>query len=78
VADGCGIFGTVENSILFPGVKVEHGAIVRNCVLFKDTLVREGAELAYTIADKRVEILPLRTLVGHASYPLVIAKGSRV
>ena len=78
VADGCNIAGRVENSILFSGVTVEEGAVVRNCVLFKDAAVRKGAELAYVIADKRVEILPNRTLMGHGSYPLVIAKDSVV
>lgn len=37
IADGCNIEGVVENSILFPGVVVEAGAVVRNCVLFKET-----------------------------------------
>jgi glucose-1-phosphate adenylyltransferase len=78
VTDGCNIEGTVENSILFPGVVVEEGAAVRNCILFKDTSVGRGAELAHVITDKRVKILPERTLFGHSSYPLVIAKGSRV
>lgn len=78
VSDGCKVEGTVENSILFPGVVVEEGAQIRNCVLFRDTVVRRNAELAHIIADKNVEILADRTLIGHSSYPLVLAKGSRV
>lgn len=78
VAEGCRIEGVVENSILFPGVVVEAGVVIRNCVLFKETVVRENARLSYIITDKNVEILPDRTLMGHASYPLVISKGSRI
>lgn len=78
VADGCCIEGTVENSILFPGVVVESGAVVRNCVLFKETTIRRNAALAYIITDKHVEILPDRTLMGHGSYPIVLSKGSVV
>ena len=78
VAEGCRIEGVVENSILFPGVVVEEGAVVRNCVLFKETVVRKNAQLSYIITDKNVEILADRTLMGHASYPLVIAKGSTI
>ena len=78
VAEGCRIEGAVENSILFPGVVVEAGAEVRNCVLFKETVVGRGAQLRYVIADKHVEILPERTLVGHETYPMVLAKGSKV
>ena len=37
-----------------------------------------GAAVAYLIADKNVEILPDRTLMGHSSYPIVLAKGSQV
>ena len=78
VAEGCRIEGTVENSILFPGVVVEEGAVVRNCVLFKETVVHKNAQLSYIITDKNVEILEDRTLMGHASYPLVISKGSTI
>ncbi|MCI2057436.1 MAG: glucose-1-phosphate adenylyltransferase subunit GlgD [Oscillibacter sp.] len=78
VADGCSIAGTVENSILFPGVVVEDGTCVRNCVLFKETAVREGAQLAHIIADKNVEVTPGCMMIGQASYPLVISKGSKV
>ena len=78
VADGCRIEGTVENSILFPGVVVEAGAAIRNCVLFKEVTVRRGAEMAHIIADKEVEVLEGRTLMGHSSYPIVLKKGSVV
>ena len=78
VAEGCRIEGVVENSILFPGVVVEKGAVVRNCVLFKESVVRKDAQLSYIIADKNVEVLAGRTLVGHATYPIVLAKGSVV
>lgn len=76
--DGCSIEGVVENSILFPGVTVEAGAVVRNCVIFKDSIIRRDAQLSYIIADKDVEVLSGRTLMGHATYPIVLAKGSKV
>lgn len=78
VGDGCNVEGLVENSILFPGVAVQEGARVRNCVLFRDTVIRRNADLAYIIADKRVEVLADRTLIGHSSYPLVLGKGACV
>ena len=78
VADGCYIEGKVENSILFPGTRVEEGAVIRNCVLFKETVIHSNAHLAYIIADKDVEVLEGRTLMGHATYPIVLAKGSKV
>ena len=37
-ADGCVIEGTVENCVLFRGVKVKKGAVVKNCVLMQDKM----------------------------------------
>jgi len=78
VADGCVIEGHVENSILFRGVRVGRGAVVKNCVLMQSAVIGNGAEVSYVIADKNVQISPNRTLMGHQSYPLAIAKLSVV
>ena len=78
VADGCFIEGEVENSILSRGVIVEKGAKVSNSVLMQGTVVKAGASLAYVIADKNVVINEDRMLMGHATYPLAIAKNSVV
>lgn len=78
VADGCHIEGEVENSILSRGVVVEKGAKVVNSVLMHGTVVKAGASLAYVIADKSVTVNEDRMLMGHASYPLAIAKGTVV
>ena len=78
VADGCQVEGEVENSILFRGVVVEKGAKVSNSVLMQGTVVRSGTSLSYVIADKDVTVNEGRMLMGHATYPLAIAKGSVV
>ena len=78
IADGCIIEGTVENSILFSGVRVAKGAQVRNCILFKNTFVGEKATLGYVIADKNVQVRSGTALMGHESYPLAISKDSVV
>ena len=78
VADGCIIEGTVENSILFPGVTVKKGAVVKNSILFKHTVVEEDARISFVIADKYVLVRKGETLVGNASYPMAISKNSVV
>ena len=78
VADGCTIEGSVENSILFRGVSIARGAEVKNCILMQDVSVSRDAVLRHVIADKNVEILEGRTLMGHDQYPLSIAKNSKV
>ncbi|MFT3951305.1 MAG: glucose-1-phosphate adenylyltransferase subunit GlgD [Oscillospiraceae bacterium] len=74
VADGCVIEGVVENSILFRGVKVGKGAVIRDSIIMQDTAVGAGAELSYVITDKNVKIAENRTLTGADGYPTYIAK----
>ncbi len=49
--NGCVVEGTVRNSILFPGVRVERGAEVNDSVLFFDNVVRQGAHLNRVVSD---------------------------
>ncbi len=78
VAEGCVIEGTVENSIIFRGVHVGKGAVVKNCVLFQDTYVCQNAELNCVIADKNVMIKDKRKLSGHETMPFYIGKNISV
>ena len=74
IADGCVMEGTVENSILFRGVKVERGAVVRDSIVMQDGLIKSGAELQHCILDKQAVIRRNGRLIGPAAYPIVIAK----
>ncbi len=56
VAEGCEIFGKVENSVLFPGVKVLPGAVVRDSVVMGGSVIEEGALVSYSILDTNVVI----------------------
>ncbi len=78
IADGCIIEGTVENSILFRGVHVGKGTVIRNSVLLQDTYVGTNAEVNCTITDKNVMIKDSRHLSGHETMPFFIAKGTMV
>ena len=78
IADGCVIEGTVINSILSREVRVEKGAVVENCILMQGTTVQPGATLRYTITDKNVRVCQNRMLMGHGTYPMVIAKNQIV
>jgi len=76
VADGCIIEGTVENSVLFRGVRVGKGAVVRNCILMQGVEVQDGAQLSNVISDKDAFIKRDRRIVGQESYPVVIEKNA--
>ena len=49
---GCVIQGKVENSILFRGVKVMPGAVVRNSILMQSCVVEAGAVVENAIIDR--------------------------
>lgn len=49
--NGCHVEGSVRNSILFPGVKVEKGAEVVDSVLFFNNIVQAGARITRTVSD---------------------------
>ena len=78
IADGCSIEGTVENSIIFRGVHVGKGAVVKNCILLQDTYVGPNVSLNCVITDKNVVIKDGRTLSGYETMPFFIAKGVMV
>ncbi|MDO5498696.1 MAG: sugar phosphate nucleotidyltransferase [Propionibacteriaceae bacterium] len=50
------IRGTVRDSVLGPRVRVEAGAVVADCVLLEDVIVRSGARLASSVVDSGAEI----------------------
>ncbi len=58
VSHGCVIDGTVEHSILSPGVRVERGAVVRDSIIMFDTVVGANAVLDRVISDKEAIIGP--------------------
>lgn len=78
IADGCVIEGTVENSVLFRGVKVGKGAVIKNCILMQDAEVGDKCELNYVIADKNVKVGNYRSLCGTVDYPVFVNKNSAV
>lgn len=74
ISDGCEIKGDVCGSVLGRGVKVEKGAVVKNCVLMQDCFIGAGAHIENVILDKNVVIKPGKTLVGADDYPVYVGK----
>lgn len=56
ITDGCRIDGTVKNSVLFAGVKVEEGAKVQDAVIMGGSVIRAGAVVSHCIVAENVEI----------------------
>lgn len=68
----------MENCVLFRGVQVHKGAKLRNCVIMQDAVIGENSRLDYVVADKDTVFDPNRTLMGYQTYPVFVAKGSKV
>ena len=78
VADGCRIEGEVYDSIIFRGVKIGRGTVVRNCILMQNTITGESVNLNCIIADKNVVIKDRRNLSGCENHPFFLPKGTVV
>lgn len=78
ISDGCEIEGVVENSILFRGVKVAKGAVVRNSVVMQDNIIGQNTSINCVITDKNVVIGDRTTLGGCPDLPYYIPKGTRL
>ncbi|MBO4428792.1 MAG: glucose-1-phosphate adenylyltransferase, partial [Clostridia bacterium] len=51
ITEGCDISGTVENSVISSGVRIEEGAVVRDSVILGGVTVKRGAHVDFAIID---------------------------
>ena len=75
IADGCVIDGVVENSIIFRGVKVGKGTVIKNSIIMQNSEIGDDAFLNCVISDKEVVVKNGRMLSGHDTHPFSISKG---
>ncbi|MCR4442659.1 MAG: glucose-1-phosphate adenylyltransferase subunit GlgD [Peptococcaceae bacterium] len=76
VASGCIVEGSVENSVLFRGVDIGRGALVKNSIIMQKSAVEENAVLENVILDKEVVIRKGTVLKGQEGQPIVIGKNN--
>jgi glucose-1-phosphate adenylyltransferase len=69
IANGCVVAGEVVHSVLFPGVTVAAGAVVRDSIVMHDTWVGAGARIDRSIVDKEAHI-GAEACVGHGEEQL--------
>ncbi|MBV9328616.1 MAG: glucose-1-phosphate adenylyltransferase [Chloroflexi bacterium] len=91
ISHGSIINGTVEHSVLSPGVFVAEGAVVRDSILFTDCIVGPGSVVDRAILDKHVVVgADVRLGLGEDTRPnrtqprnlqsgiTVVGKGARI
>ena len=78
ISEGSMFLGTVENSVIFPGVHVAKGAVVRNSVLLPSARVGADAVVDYAILAQNVTVDAGAQVVGEQSQIAVIPEGETV
>jgi glucose-1-phosphate adenylyltransferase len=78
VANGCVVDGQVENSIIFRGVQIKKGAVIKNSIVMQNCLIEEDTFLRNVILDKGVKITRDKQLNGDESHPIVIEKKATI
>ncbi|KYD19782.1 glucose-1-phosphate adenylyltransferase [Saccharococcus caldoxylosilyticus] len=58
VNEGCVVEGNVEHSVLFQGVHICKGAVVKDCVIMPDAVIGEGVYIERAIVPPNIEIPP--------------------
>ena len=78
IADGCRIDGTVENSIIFRGVNVGKGSVVRNSIVMQNTIIDQNCDLESVVIDKECTLRPLKRPIGQPNYPIILPKRTMI
>lgn len=78
VADNCIIEGSIENCIIFPGVRIARGAKLTNCIVMKGSTIGEWTELNCVISDKYCSYSPGITITGSPKLPIVVPKDKKI
>ena len=79
ISHGCVINGTVVNSVLSPGVRVEVGAVVRDSIVMFDSVIRSGAVVdrlkipGFLVGDEIAAGVPVLRAVGAEAGEMLLA-----
>ncbi len=78
IADGCAMYGTATNSIIFRDVTIAKGAEVRDSIVMQGARIGKNAKLECVILDKNVTVTDGATLIGKPEHPVIVKKGEIV
>ena len=78
VSEGSMILGDVENSVIFPGVRIGKGAKVTNAVILPSTVIGDNAVVDYAIIAQNCDIQADAHVEGALGAITVVAEGETV
>lgn len=76
IANGCFIEGDITNSIISRAVKIGKGSSLKNCIIMQKCTIGENCNLDSVILDKDVIVESGTVMMGTASSPFVVRKGT--
>lgn len=76
IANGCVIEGDVENSVVFRGVEIEKGAIIKNSIIMQKCHIGKDAVIVNAILDKYCKVGEGANIVGTRSNPYIVGKNT--
>lgn len=56
IAEGCNVYGEIDFSVLYNGVYIAQGAVVRDSIVMPGAVVEEGARVQYAIVGENASI----------------------
>ena len=74
VADNCIIEGSIENCIVFTGVRIGKGTVLKDCIIMRGCEIGENVRLNCVIADKNCKFADGTVLTGSTGLPVVVPK----
>ncbi|MDR1569423.1 MAG: glucose-1-phosphate adenylyltransferase [Oscillospiraceae bacterium] len=78
ITEGCEVYGTVEHSVLFAGVCVEKGALIRDSVIMPGAAIRAGARVERAIIAEGA-VIGEKSVVGEPTGLIaVVGHGARL
>ncbi len=75
--NGSEIYGKIIRSVIFPGVRIGEGAIIKDSILLYDTVVEAGAKLEKVICDTEV-VIEAKAELGGGPDIVVVGRQTRV
>ncbi len=78
IGEGCIIEGKVTNCVLFRGVKVGKGSVLKDCIIMQDTVIGDDCQLNFVTADKDVTLQNGIKLRGAKESHYIIKKGTTI
>ncbi|NLN66467.1 MAG: glucose-1-phosphate adenylyltransferase [Clostridiaceae bacterium] len=56
IAEGCMIYGSIKNSVVFPGVTIEKDVVVEDSIIMSNSIIKAGSTLIRSIVGEKTAV----------------------